>query len=629
MTNYSSLETISQAIQECNPFESNFIVKSHHVWDENFVDLTGLHAHVSNSILETVEKINSGQLLSRTTGFTILAPKGVGKTHVLSRVRHQLKNKGEGFFIYMCEYGNLSLIKHQFLQSLAFSLKKLGGQGVMQWQELATALVNLGMGKNYVPQKLVEQFPRVLAKKPEVISQLTNKVLQKCSDVDNPYIVKAILWTLSQSHAPFAINWLAGRELSEAQAKLMDLADVSKQDKDAEASSTARQILDLISYHTTPVICFDELDGTELADEIDPMLGGFSRAQVVASLAKDVYNSLKRGILITAMYAQTWREEFQTIAKSGAIKDRIAHKEIELDLLRPDDVVMLVAFWLEKFYSERCLIAPHAVYPFEESQLRELGDGVTVREILRWCANNFSAFKVDPSEKLEEVYQQFLEDIDDFSDDSEAIANALAFGLQCLQGQTVENVLIKEIDREVKPQSKHKSYINFRIIGEESGQETKIGVCVAQYSHGRTVGACIKYLTLYEDLDLTRGCLVRSKIIQDNWQAANTNLNQLLTYQGGEWVSFKDIEIKPLLALYKMYKELDKDSFNQDDFFQFINSKYPFSDNSLIREILSDPSGQIPQEIIDENSELERLFSEEINSDDFEDLEDLDLLSVA
>ena len=629
MSAYSSLDTLNKAIQECNPFESNFVTKSYHVWDENFLDLPCLHAQASETILEAIEKINSGRLQSRTVGFAILASKGVGKTHVLSRIRHDLKSKGEGFFIYMCEYGNLSLVKHQFLQSLAFSLKKPGSQGVMQWQELATALVNQGMGKSFIPQQLIEQFPKALAKKPQVIHQLTQKILQACPDVDNPYIVKAILWTLSQAHAPFAINWLAGRELSEAQANMMDLPDLSKEDREVEASSTACQILALIGYYTTPVICFDELDGAELADESDPMLGGYSRAQVVASLAKDIYNNLKRGVLITALYAQTWKEEFQSITLISAIKDRIAHKEIALSLLKPDDVVMLVAFWLESFYSERDLTPPHAVYPFEESKLRELGNGATVREILQWCAQNFSPAKNDPLEKLEKIYQKIEATLDDFSDDNEKIANALAFGLQHLQGRTIEGVTLKELDREVNPRWKHRGCINFRILGEENGKAVKIGVCVSQDSHGRTVGACIKYLTLYKDFDLTRGCFVRSKSIQAHWQVANTSLEQLLNKLGGEWVSFKADEIKSLLTLHEMYRKLDRDTFADEDFHRFIDDKHPIDNNSLICEILSDPSGQTPKELIDEDSDLENLFSEEITkTSDNEESDALELLSV-
>lgn len=631
MTAHSSLDELNQAIRTFNPFESHFVVKSQHVWDEEFPDVPSLHTQALDIILDTIQRINSSNLQSQSVGFAILAPKGVGKTHLLSRIRQRVKRQGYGFFIYMCEYGNLNLIKYQFLQSLASSLKKLGSQNVMQWQELATALINRGMNKNYSPQHIIDRFPKAIASNSQFVNQLTNKVLQSYPNIDNPYIIKAIIWTLSKAHAPFSINWLAGRELSEAQAKMMDLPNPTKEDKEAESFNTACQILDLIGHYTTPIICFDELDGTESADDENPMLGGFTRAQVVASLAKDIYNNLKRGVLLTSMYAKTWNVEFKSVAFATAIKDRIAHKEIELSLLKPDDVVVLVAYWLDDFYSKQGLTPPHAVYPFEESQLRDLGDGATVRDILQWCAKNFSPVVTNPSEILEKIYQQIEASLEDYSDDNERIANAIAFGLQYLKGQTVEGVTLKGLDREVKPKSKHRGWINFRILGEENGQQVKIGVSIFQNSHGRAVGAAIKYLTWYQDFDLTRGCLVRSKAIPQHWQVANSSLQQLLNQQGGEWVALKDDEIKPLLTLHRMAKDLDWDAFSDEDFRRFIEEKHPIVNNPLIQEILSDPSGQAPQEVIDEDLELERLLSQEAtpvfqagNSS-----EEVDLLEIA
>ncbi|GAB4379784.1 MAG: hypothetical protein Kow00121_34640 [Elainellaceae cyanobacterium] len=411
---------------------------------------------------------------------------------------------------------------------------------------------------------------------------------------------------------------------------MMDLPNSGKEDKDIEAFNTTRQILELISYYTTPVICFDQLDGTEIADEEDITVGGFTKAQVVATLAMDLYNNLKQGILITALYARTWQSEVRTIAAVDAASDRIAHHEIELQLLNPDNAVLLVSNWLETFYNQHDLTPPHVLYPFEEAKLRELGEErPTVREVLQWCAKNFSPVVIDPNKQLEKIYQEIENQLEDYSDDNEKIANALAFGLQQLKGQTLEGVTIQDLDREVRPKGRHRGNINFRILGEENGDSVKIGVCVCQSSHGKTVGAAVKYLTWYKDFDLTRGCLVRSKSIASHWRIANEHRDQLLNQQGGEWVSFKDEEIKPLLTLHQMFKELDREVFSDADFRRFIDEKHPLNENALIREILSDPSGQAPSEVIDEDDELEKLLSQEVTTSEGEDSEDLDLLEVA
>ena len=627
MSLHTELEQVNQLIQSHNPFESHFIVRSHQVWDEDLPDAASLHEQASRTILEAVDKINSGQIESKTVGLAILAPRGVGKTHLLSRIRRQLKEKGNGFFIYACEYGNLSQIKRQFLQSLASSLKKTGHQGVMQWQELATALLNLATGKDYPANKLVDNFQQLMAQKPQLVSQITSRIAQKFPEIDNPYIIKAVVWTLSPAHAPFAINWLSGRELSDAQAQMMDLPNSSKEDKDLEAFNSARQILDLVGIYTTPVICFDELDGTESADEEDLMLGGFTRAQVVASLAKDIYNSLRRGVLLTAMYRETWKTEFSTITASGAIKDRIAHQEIELSSLKINDVILFIGFELDQFYSKHGLTPPHPFYPFEEQEIRQaLSERPTVREILKWCAEHFRpGVQVDPLEKLEQIYQGIKDNLEIDLDDNLRIANAIAFVLQNLKGQTIEGVTILDIDREVKPKSRHGGFINFRILGEENGNSVKIGVCVMQGSHGKTVGAAFKYLTMYSQFDLTRGCLIRSKTIQDNWQVAITHRDILLNQLGGEWCSLKEEEVKPLLGVYTMMKAIDKSEFSDELLQKFLCEKLKIQNNPLICEILSDPSGQVPDEVVNEDDDLEQIISQAIDTPITDDLDDLDL----
>lgn len=631
MTTVSPLDTINQVIRESNPFESQFVVKSQHVWDEGFPDVASLHKNASDVILNAIEKLNAEKSQGRTTSFVILAPKGFGKTHVFSRIRQRIKQQKKGSFIYICEYGNLSLIKCQFLQALATSLKKTGGQGVMQWQELAAALINQALGKSFLAQQLITQFPKVLAQKPGFIDLMTDKIAQMRPEIDNPYILRAIIWTLSQTHAAFAISWLAGRELSDIQAKLMGLPNPNKADRESDAFSTACQILNLISTYTTPVICFDELDGAELADEDDPMLGGFTRAQVVASLEKDIYNNLRHGILISGMYARTWNDEFQAaINMIGAAKDRIAHEKLELTSLKADGAIDLVSTWLTAFYSQHNLTPPHLLYPFEESQIREVGEGASVRDVLQWCARNFAnGIDVDPIERLEKIYQVTEFSLEDCSDDNQKIAAAIAFGLKHLKGQTIEGVTLQDLDPVVKPKSGHNGFINFRILGIENEKPVKIGVCVCQNSNGNSVKAAVKYLNDYKSFDLTRGCLIRGKDIPKHWKVANTYLQTLLNEKGGEWVPLKMDTIRPILTLHQMSKELDRDIFSDEVFLRFIEEKYPLSENPLIREILSDPSGQAPEEVIDEDAELERLLSESIDLETPEETEFSELLSVA
>ena len=79
----------------------------------------------------------------------------------------------------------------------------------MQWQELAAALINEGKNWNYTPQQYINHFPVWLNKlSNKVVDHFTDCVLNVKPNISNPYLIKAILWTLSSPHAIYATHWL-------------------------------------------------------------------------------------------------------------------------------------------------------------------------------------------------------------------------------------------------------------------------------------------------------------------------------------------------------------------------------------------------------------------------------------
>jgi len=611
----SSLDEINRIIQIHNPFNRHFVVKTQQIWANEIPDVPSINSHASKAVLEAIKKIEESRI--STLGIALLAPKGRGKTHILSRIRHRLQEQGNGVFVYLSEYGNLSSIKHQFLQGLVLSLRKPGSQEVMQCQEVVTALLNHVLEKGFTPHQLIAQFPRAVAQNPQLIERIIARVFQLNLGVEDPYIIRALLWTLSAVHAPYALNWLAGKEITESQANRLGLPEVSERDQEIYAFSSAMQLLNLISHYKTPIICFDELDGAECGDEDVVDVSGFTRAMVVASLGKDIYNSLRCGILVTTMYPQTWQTEVKILPQNEAIEDRIAEQKIELRPLNEDTTVELVKCWLKRFYHQHDLTPPYELYPFDEDELRDIGRGKpTVREFLRLCAEKFSVVPADPIEDVSRVYDEIESSLEDILDDNQKIANALAFAFSRLIGQTLEGVTIESIDKEVAPRYRSSGYMQFRIIGHEDGNVVKIGVGVLQNSHGRSVGAGIKRLTWYRDFDLTRGCLVRSKTIDSHWRTANDYLSRLTQELGGEWAGFQPADIRPLIALREVARSLEDYDLSQDAFEQFLNQRQDLiMENLLIREILSDPSGEIPVEVTDEDDEFERAIAKVDESD--------------
>ncbi|MEM7717115.1 MAG: hypothetical protein AAF349_26790, partial [Cyanobacteria bacterium P01_A01_bin.68] len=465
---------IDELIQNKNPFAGHIVVRSSQIWGKSFPDVPSINAHASNAVFDAVKKVSKGE--RETVGITITAEKGVGKSHIISRVRHRLQQKDDVLFIYMGKYDNINQIKYEFLQTVTSSLRVHGSQKVMQWQEIATALINEVTGYKHTPQKYIEHiYPKYLKKhSTKFIDKLTETILQNKPEITNPYLVRAILWTLSSVHINYANYWLSGLELTQEQAEVMGLPNFEKEDKEAEGLKTVRQILDIVSDYKIPVICFDELDNTDVNEY------GFLLAQVVANLVKDLYNSLKRGIFLLGMYPRTWNEQIKVLPQAEAVIDRLASEQLDrqplkLNNLNSDDVVAIVSQWLKVFYQENQVTPPHPVYPFNETELRKLGKSrPTIRAILKWCAENFGNSPI--INPVEEYYQNELTNIetsiDELMEDEDAISKALRLAFSSLVGEKLEEVKIEAI-QDIQAKSADKGYIDFKIIGNDS--KVKIG----------------------------------------------------------------------------------------------------------------------------------------------------------
>ncbi|MDH6090157.1 ATP-binding protein [Chrysosporum ovalisporum Ak1311] len=630
-------------IQHFCPFTNAGIVKEQDVWGKRLRDIPTLNVHASNKVFEAIEFVrNNESSQDKITSITITAQQGVGKTHLLSRIRHQLEKKGGALFVYSGgnNYTDLNIVKYQFQQTLVHSLKQTGSQAVMQWQEVAAAMVNEVKPDNFsTPAELVKKFDQAyknsLSKNKNLMNVLQTQVIKHKPYAD-PYILRAILWTLSETQAPFATQWLSGEELAQLNADELGLPNPSKanQDREAEALKNIQQILNLVSFYNPVVICFDEIDVKNNCTE-----DGLPTESVIANLVKILHDTLENSelsqgiVFLTVMLPETWKEKVNSIP--GGTPDRVSkftqRKPIELKHVSGDCMIELVTVWLREFYEAKNLFPPHSLYPFTESQLREYGKGKpTVREALQWCANNFKIYKEplpsDPIERFELAFRKESNiNYEDYLDNGDVIADCLCFGFETLKNKTIEAVMIEEIIRDVKPKSQNKDFINFKIIGNENGRTVKIGVAVIQGSQF-TLCAGLRRLIDYETFDLTRGCLVRSQGKTEQMKKSSEAyklLDELISKKGGEHVDLIEEQVRPLVAILSIFKNCLNYQLTEVEVLDIIAQNKITVDNLLLREILSDPSGDMPE--IDDSEILDELFNpvNMIEKDDSDDLSDL------
>lgn len=627
-TVFSPIEHLKATIQSHNPFINTSIVKEQDVFGKKFLDVPTLNADASNAVFQAIDLVKKTQ--QKLTTILITAPIGTGKTHIIQRIGHQIRQKDNALFIYASgnNYTDLDIITYQFQQILVDSLCHIGKQDVTKWQEIATAMANealkcINPSSNILtPKNLVAQFDTIytngLSRNKNLMDLLVQQLrtVKPKSDVD---IIRAILWTLSQTYAPFAIKWLAGDDIAQSHIDAMGLPNTlrSIKDREAEALKNIQQMLNLISLYNTVVICFDEGENKDCSES------GLTTAQIIADLVKRLHDKLQlsdlgKGIVITTvMLPDTWKHEIKSVALGG-VPDRIStytnSKPIELKFLDSNTIVDLVSIRMRDFYESRNLNPENPLYPFTEDELRNYGgkSRPTPREALRWCAEKINDPIKPPFERFKiALANQSTIEYENYLDDNELISKALCFGFENLQGEILEGetstgqklnkLKINRIEANIQPKSQNSNWIKFKILGEEQGKLFSIGVAVLQHTHMISVNGGLQRLINYETFGLTRGCLVRSQNRKIHKSClAYSKLQTLVEKQNGEQVDLKAEEIKPLIDLYYVYQDCTLHNLTGEQVKEFAKDiiiKHP-----LLMEILSDPSGVISADSIEEDT---------------------------
>lgn len=615
-----------------NPFLKPPIVNSKDIWSDQICDFEEIHADASQKIFDALQQVKG------TFSIAIVGDVGSGKTQLFSRVRHKLSGNEEAFCIYVNadQIASLDFISVAFQQFLVDSLFHTGKSGVTYLQEIATNLVNQALEgikstKRFSAHELLDQFNQLATNK-SLVDKITGQVQQlKPYLSDSSEVIRALLWTLSASSkpildesdflsdsltsskstnyylAPSATDWLKGIEINEDDARIMKLSNKSFRDeeRESEALRRAMQLLRIASEYKSVVICFDELDA------IKHNKHATGTSEVISDLIKTLHNGLdkvecRNSILILSLWLKDTFTQFNFLNTSGLI-ERVCsladlNKEpISLDknLLTEETGFRLVDFWLDKLHAKN---AENSYQPLggEEKIRHFCKNRPNPRQLWRWCAENWMETQpeqvdvddpVPPTPvSLDLIYQSLIDDeYSQLLENDDLIAESLIFGFKKAINQTVEKVVIKRITTQPK-----NAKFQFKIEGIEDGKAISVGVGVCQSAKAATVGAMLLRLLDYQRYKLTRGCLVRSenKRISRRTQAFE-NLTKLTSAPfNGEFVPLKSSEIVEVYALLLLSQHPEVATLSHDEVDKFIIEKA--INNGLIKEILSDPSGEIP-----------------------------------
>ena len=608
-----------------NPFARPPVVRGQNIWGESFADVTSLNAHASDRVFAALDQLAvANTTIEKVSSLVITAERGVGKSHLIRRIRQRLQTNGEAVFIYASadEYGDLDLINSAVLRSLASSLERPWNEGVSQWQTVAAAMVARSLqssnptAKVFSPVNLVNDFDRMvennLSKGKDLIREFARS-LSKLHPGSDVYILRAILWTLSEERGWLAVKWLAGEALETQDAADLRLPPHSTNEKEREAKAftTLAKVISLLGEYRQVVVCFDEMDNI-IEDKY-----GFSTAMVILDLVKRLFGSVQQSetsqgvLIVTLVLPDTWKAIYQDNFASPRKICTVCEKPIDLEYINTTSIAELVSLWLQDFYKPRNIEPPTPIYPFEPEQLIEYSHTKpSVRGSLQWCATELTQ-KLDTlldapdSEELTltqiweradiEAQEQFLPK---YMEDNKLIAEVLRFcfdripQIAKLNGTAIENVVITGTE-DIKPKSKNNGYLHFKIVGTEAGQPVRIVVAVVQQTGAVSVGAALKRLINYTTFGCDRSYFLRDRSLtfQQKWEA--TSHYQKLVAQGGDWVNLQEDCFKPLFALKYIYDNHKQFGLSPDWLDASEDVQNRLSQNPLIRGILRKSGGLV------------------------------------
>ena len=612
MSNTDIYALFEQARQKSvNPFSLIPVISENEVWGDVITDLPGLNQHIDERIFDAIAEVR--QKYSPKIGIAIKGDRGTGKSHIIHRLWKKITQEGGSVFAYIGPYANPKRINSHVRFYLADSFTHQDSQGITQWQKLAAAAINTLKGsefedkyRSYIekcnsPDKLRKYI--VASQSKATLSgffdELVEAILENQTGIDFNFL-RAILFLLLKNvkDAQIALAWIKGEDHSEI--KKLGLPEFSVDLQEDKSIWMMQQICKLAEIASLPVlICFDQLDSAGTDND-----SGDSPAQNVAKCIDQIYLKCTNVILICCVISDTW---IQIEQMGSGIPDRVGQRSVRAKPPTTEQTIELVKLRLDWLYKENNLNSedyPH-LYPFEESKIRHIAsESAGARSLMIWCADEFEKViiqrpgtkgndSVDPptppdkKKQFLETYQELVKRIRIPMKDDDQLAAIILSAMTMIPNGGTENVVIQE----VKKVSDATHDLHFIISGYDCLNicEVKIGVRICETTNGKTFNAVMTRLLNYDKYGLTRGCLIRSTDVPRSWKIGYALKEKLEQEQGGEVVVLKKNDIKPLVAIQKIYEQAEDYGFTKEEVTQFVKDLSLAADNLLICEILSAP----------------------------------------
>jgi hypothetical protein len=347
-----------------NPFRSTSVGDP---WQAKVIDVPEINRKASRVVLETLDEVRS---TGRSGMCMILGDAGVGKTHILARLR-RIARESDYLFISIRPLGDLQRIYGHILQEIMISLRKKGLKEDYSPLErfigemISRALMD-GFPDNPEASSLgtsLSQDPmKIFTLKPEEFystnlrDMAINFLASTHPDVDIQFL-EVLFQTLDSKIKPTAFKWLSGIEISEEDLKILEVPH------SINTESRALSIIQTISaLARKPILLsFDQLESIYIRFKRD------NGIQLLFDSLTNLYNQCPHLLVLAMVQSVVWKESIQNDIPEYS-RQRIDYITT-LERLDSETASLLAKARLDTLFRDSGISPPFPTYPFSEEYI--------------------------------------------------------------------------------------------------------------------------------------------------------------------------------------------------------------------------------------------------------------------
>ncbi|MHA2225443.1 MAG: AAA family ATPase [Candidatus Hodarchaeales archaeon] len=347
-----------------NPFRSTSVGDP---WQTEVIDVPEINGKASHVVLETLDEVRS---TGRSGMCMILGDAGVGKTHILARLRRVAEEK-DYLFISVRPLGDLQRIYGHILQEIMISLRKKDKEESYSplerfIGEIVSRALGEGLPDNPVAQGLADSFEqdpmKIFKFKPEKFYSTNlrklaiNYLATSSPDVDIQFL-EVLFHTLNPTMRPTAFKWLSGVEVSERDLERLDVPN---------SINSENRALSIIQTITTlarkPILLsFDQLESIYIRFKRD------NGIQLLFDSLTNLYNQSKNLLVLAMVQSIVWNESIIKEVPEYS-RQRIDYITT-LERLSPKTAALLIESRFKKLFQDSGVKPPFSTYPFTEKYI--------------------------------------------------------------------------------------------------------------------------------------------------------------------------------------------------------------------------------------------------------------------